>query len=232
MTKLTKRQKAIAEKIKPGKAYSLKEALALLQELPKANFVESVDVAVNLGVDARKSDQSVRGSIVLPHGTGKEVRVAVFAQGANAEAAKKAGADMVGFEDLGESIQKGEINFDILIATPDAMPTVSKFGQVLGPRGLMPNPKVGTVSSDVAKAVKDAKAGQIQFRTDKSGIIHSTIGKLNFAIDKLVANFKALKTALDKAKPTAAKGVYVKKVTLSTTMGPGLLIDLSTIDDK
>ncbi|MBN0988088.1 MULTISPECIES: 50S ribosomal protein L1 [Amphritea] len=229
MAKLTKRQKAIAEKVEPGKQYSVADAVALLNELSTVGFKESVDVAVNLGVDPRKSDQNVRGSSVLPSGTGKDVRVAVFAQGENAEKAKAAGADVVGFDDLAEQIKGGDLNFDVVIATPDAMRVVGQLGQVLGPRGLMPNPKVGTVTPDVVTAVNNAKAGQVRFRTDKNGIIHAGVGKVGFEADAIKANVEALLSELKKLKPASAKGVYMKKVTLSTTMGPGLAIDQSSL---
>ena len=228
MAKLTKRQKAIAAQIVPGKLYSIEEAVAVLNALPPAKFKESIDVAVNLGVDPKKSDQVVRGATTLPAGTGKTVRVAVFAQGANAEAAKAAGADIVGFDDLAESIQGGNLNFDVVIATPDAMRVVGKLGTVLGPRGLMPNPKVGTVTADVATAVKNAKAGQVRYRVDKGGIIHAGIGQVGFAADAIRQNVEALVADLKKAKPATSKGVYVQKITLSTTMGPGLTIDLGS----
>lgn len=230
MAKLTKRQKAIAEKLVPNKLYSLDEAVALLSSLPPTKFKESIDVAVNLGVDPRKSDQVVRGATTLPAGTGKTVRVAVFAQGANAEAAKAAGADVVGFDDLAESIQGGNLDFDVVIATPDAMRVVGKLGTVLGPRGLMPNPKVGTVTPDVATAVKNAKAGQARYRVDKAGIIHAGIGQVGFTADAVRQNVEALIADLKKAKPATSKGVYLKKVTLSSTMGPGLSIDLSSLN--
>ena len=229
MAKLTKRARAIQEKVTPGKQYPLEEAVALLQELSSVKFKESVDVSVNLGVDPRKSDQAVRGATVLPNGTGKTVRVAVFAQGANADAAKEAGADTVGFEDLAEEVKKGNMDFDVVIASPDAMRVVGTLGQILGPRGLMPNPKVGTVTPDVATAVKNAKAGQVRYRTDKSGIIHAPIGRVDFEVDALKENLVALLADLMKAKPTSAKGVYMKKVSVSTTMGPGLHIDHSTL---
>ena len=229
MAKLTKRAKAIQEKVTRGKQYPLEEAIALLQELSSVKFKESVDVSVNLGVDPRKSDQAVRGATVLPNGTGKTVRVAVFTQGANADAAKEAGADIVGFEDLAEEVKKGNMDFDVVIASPDAMRVVGTLGQILGPRGLMPNPKVGTVTPDVATAVKNAKAGQVRYRTDKSGIIHAPIGRVDFAVDALKENLVALLADLMKAKPTSAKGVYMKKVSVSTTMGPGLQIDHSTL---
>jgi large subunit ribosomal protein L1 len=230
MAKLTKRQKLIAEKVQAGKVYSFDEAVAVLASLPAAKFRESIDVAVNLGIDARKSDQNVRSATVLPHGTGKTMRVAVFTQGANAEAARAAGADEVGMEDLAEKVKAGELNFDVVIASPDAMRVVGQLGQILGPRGLMPNPKVGTVTPDVATAVKNAKAGQVRYRNDKNGIIHTTIGKIDFASESLKENLVALLSDLKKAKPTAAKGVYMKKVTLSTTMGPGLVVDHASLD--
>ncbi|WP_261842615.1 50S ribosomal protein L1 [Aliamphritea ceti] len=229
MAKLTKRQKAIAEKVQPGKQYTVEEAVAVLTEVSAVKFKESVDVAVNLGVDPRKSDQNVRGSSVLPNGTGKEVRVAVFAQGENAEKAKEAGADVVGFDDLAEQIKGGDLNFDVVIATPDAMRVVGQLGQVLGPRGLMPNPKVGTVTPDVVTAVNNAKSGQVRFRTDKNGIIHAGVGKVDFDAAAIKGNLEALMAELKKLKPSTAKGVYVKKVTLSTTMGPGLAIDQSSL---
>jgi len=229
MAKLTKRAKAIQEKVTRGKQYPLEEAIALLQELSSVKFKESVDVSVNLGVDPRKSDQAVRGATVLPNGTGKTVRVAVFTQGANADAAKEAGADIVGFEDLAEEVKQGNMDFDVVIASPDAMRIVGTLGQILGPRGLMPNPKVGTVTPDVATAVKNAKAGQVRYRTDKSGIIHAPIGRVDFEVGALKENLVALLADLMKAKPTSAKGVYMKKVSISTTMGPGLHIDHSTL---
>jgi len=229
MAKLSKRQAAIKAKLVPGKLYSIEEAVGLLSELPPAKFKESIDVAVNLGIDPRKSDQVVRGATVLPAGTGKTVRVAVFAQGANAEAAKAAGADIVGFDDLAESILAGNLDFDVVIASPDAMRVVGKLGTVLGPRGLMPNPKVGTVTPDVAGAVKNAKAGQVRYRVDKGGIIHAAVGQLGFTADAIRQNVEALVSDLRKAKPATSKGVYLQKVTLSTTMGPGLAIDLSTL---
>ena len=230
MVAQTKRNRAIREKIEPGKQYAIDEALGLLKELSKVKFTESVDVAVRLGVDPRKSDQVVRGSTVLPHGTGKDVRVAVFAQGENAEKAQAAGADIVGFDDLAESIKGGTIDFDVCIATPDAMRVVGKLGQVLGPRGLMPNPKVGTVTTDVEQAVNNAKAGQVQFRTDKGGIVHTTIGKADFDIDALKGNLRALVQELVKAKPAASKGQYLRKIAVSTTMGPGLTVDNATLE--
>jgi large subunit ribosomal protein L1 len=225
MAKLSKKQKAIAEKVDRNKIYAVDEAMSLVIDLPKAKFTESVDVAVNLGVDPRKSDQVVRGSTVLPHGTGKSVKVAVFAQGENADKAKAAGADIVGFEDLAEDIKKGNMDFDVVIATPDAMRVVGTLGQILGPRGLMPNPKVGTVTPDVEGAVKNAKAGQVRYRTDKAGIIHCPIGNVNFDAAKLQENLEALVADLKKAKPASAKGQYLKKVTVSTTMGAGIAID-------
>lgn len=229
MAKLSKRKQAIREKVEFGKAYPLEDAVSLLKELSTVKFTESVDVSVNLGIDARKSDQNVRGSAVLPNGTGKSVRVAVFAQGENAEKAKAAGADLVGFEDLAESIKGGEIDFDILIATPDAMPHVGKLGTILGPKGLMPNPKTGTVTPDVETAVTNAKAGQVQYRTDKGGIIHCTIGKLDFEPNALKENLNTLLEALKKGKPANAKGIYLKKITVSSTMGPGLQIDQASL---
>ena len=229
MAKLSKRAKAIREKIEAGKFYAVEDAVTLLTDLSKVKFKESIDVAVNLGVDPRKSDQNVRGASVLPHGTGKTVRVAVFAQGANAEAAKAAGADVVGFDDLAEQVQGGEINFDVVIATPDAMRVVGKLGTILGPRGLMPNPKVGTVTADVATAVKNAKGGQVRYRTDKGGIIHCTVGQVGFNAQAVKENVEALLADRKKIKPASAKGVYVKKVTLSTTMGPGLAIDQASL---
>ncbi len=229
MAKLSKRMKAIREKLEPGKFYAIDEALQLLKEIPHARFTESVDVAVNLGVDPRKSDQVVRGSTVLPHGTGKNVRVAVFAQGENAEKARAAGADIVGFEDLAEEIKKGNLDFDVVIATPDAMRVVGQLGQILGPRGLMPNPKVGTVTPDVETAVKNAKAGQVRYRTDKAGIIHARIGNVEFDTDKLKENLEALLADLKKAKPAAAKGQYMKKISVSTTMGPGIPVDQASL---
>lgn len=232
MARLTKRWKRIGEKVDPTRHYFVDEALSLLKELSTVKFDESVDVAVNLGIDARKSDQVVRGSTVLPHGTGKSVRVAVFAQGEKADAARAAGADIVGFDDLAADIKAGNINFDLAIATPDAMRVVGQLGQVLGPRGLMPNPKVGTVTADVATAVKNAKAGQIQYRADKAGIVHCTIGKASFTVEALRENLSTLITALGKSRPSTAKGVYMKRVSVSTTMGPGLTIDQSTLAEQ
>lgn len=225
MAKYSKRMQEIRSRVESGKLYPAEEAFGLLKELSRVKFVESVDVAVNLGVDPRKSDQVVRGSTVLPNGIGKTVRVAVFAQGASAEAATAAGADRVGFEDLAEEIKAGQMNFDVVIASPDAMRVVGQLGKVLGPRGLMPNPKVGTVTADVAEAVRNAKAGQVRYRTDKAGIIHCPLGKADFEPVKLRENLEALLANLMKAKPTAAKGVYMQKVTVSTTMGPGLTVD-------
>lgn len=229
MAKLTKRVKQIREKVDTLKQYDINEALALLKELATAKFIESVDVAVNLGIDARKSDQNVRGAIVLPHGTGRSVRVAVFAQGANAESAKAAGAELVGLEDLAAQIKKGEMNFDVVISSPDAMRIVGQLGQILGPRGLMPNPKVGTVTANVAEAVKNAKAGQIRYRNDKNGIIHTTIGKADFDENKLKENLETLIIALKRAKPATSKGVYIKKVSVSTTMGAGVTVDQASL---
>ncbi|XAV88088.1 MAG: 50S ribosomal protein L1 [Candidatus Symbiodolus clandestinus] len=229
MAKLSKRLQLISSKVDSQKRYDIKDGLALLKTVASAKFVESVDVAVNLGIDARKSDQNVRGAVLLPNGTGKTVRIAVFTQGANSEAAKQAGADQVGMEDLAEQIKKGMINFDVVIASPDAMRIVGQLGQILGPRGLMPNPKVGTVTANVAEAVRNAKAGQVRYRNDKSGIIHTTIGKVNFTVEQLQENLEALLAALKKLKPTTAKGIYIKKVSLSTTMGAGIAIDQSTL---
>ncbi|MDZ7661255.1 50S ribosomal protein L1 [Thiohalophilus sp.] len=229
MAKLSKRQKAIREKLDPSKIYPIDEAFGLLKELPRVKFVESVEVAVNLGVDPRKSDQVVRGATVLPHGTGKTVRVAVFAQGENADKAKAAGADIVGFEDLAEEVKQGNMDFDVVIATPDAMRVVGQLGQILGPRGLMPNPKVGTVTPDVEGAIKNAKAGQVRYRTDKGGIIHCAIGNVDFDANNLKENLEALLADLKKAKPSAAKGQYVKKVSVSTTMGPGISVDQASL---
>src|SRR5512139_3500226 len=230
MAKITKRMKAVAEKVQPGKLYAADEAFSILKSIPAAKFRESVDVAVNLGVDPRKCDQVVRGSTVLPNGTGQSVRVAVFTQGANAEAAKAAGAEIVGMEDLAESIKAGNFNFDVVIASPDAMRVVGQLGQILGPRGLMPNPKVGTVTPNVAEAVKNAKAGQVRYRTDKAGIIHCTIGKVDFDVTALRGNLLALLGDLLKAKPSTAKGIYLKKITVSSTMGPGIVVDQSSLD--
>ena len=230
MAALTKRRKAAREKVDSTKSYVIDEALVLIKELANAKFPESIDVAVNLGVDPRKSDQVVRGSTVLPNGTGKTVRVAVFAQGENADKAKAAGADVVGFEDLAETVKGGQLDFDVVIATPDAMRVVGQLGQILGPRGLMPNPKVGTVTADVENAVKNAKAGQVRYRTDKAGIIHCPIGRVDFEVPALKENLAALLSDLKKGKPAASKGQYVKKLTVSSTMGPGLAVDRSSVD--
>jgi len=228
MAKLSKKAKIASERVSKD-AQPIELALALVKELANAKFKESVDVAVNLGVDPKKSDQNVRGSTLLPNGTGKTVRVAVFAQGDNAEKAKAAGADIVGFEDLAEKIKAGEMNFDVVIATPDAMRIVGQLGKVLGPRGLMPNPKVGTVTPDVEGAVRNAKSGQVSYRTDKAGIIHCSIGQADFEISALKENLKALLADLQKAKPSSAKGIYMKKLTVSSTMGPGVIVDQSTV---
>ncbi|KJK02529.1 MULTISPECIES: 50S ribosomal protein L1 [Pseudomonas] len=230
MAKLTKRQKAIASKLEAGKVYNFEDAAVLLAELSTVKFSESFDVAVNLGVDPRKSDQVVRSATVLPHGTGKTVRVAVFTQGPAAEAALAAGADRVGMDDLAAEMKGGDLNYDVVIASPDAMRVVGQLGQVLGPRGLMPNPKVGTVTPDVATAVKNAKAGQVRYRTDKNGIIHTSVGKVGFEAGKLKENVEALIADLKRIKPASSKGIYVKRVTLSTTMGPGLVIDQSSLN--
>ncbi len=230
MAKLSKRVKNIRDNVDVTKEYEINEAVTLLQKLSTVKFNESVDVSVNLGVDSRRSDQNVRGATVLPHGTGREVRVAVFTQGANAEKAKEAGADIVGMDDLAAQVKAGEMNFDVVIASPDAMRVAGQLGQILGPRGLMPNPKVGTVTPDVATAVKNAKAGQVRYRTDKNGIIHSTIGKASFSAEQIKENLEALLVALKKAKPSGAKGVYLKKVSLSTTMGAGVKVDQATLD--
>ena len=232
MAKLTKRMRVIRDKVEATKEYEINEAVALLKELATAKFVESVDVAVNLGIDARKSDQNVRGATVLPHGTGREIRVAVFTQGANAEAAKAAGADIVGMEDLAEQVKKGVMDFDVVVASPDAMRVVGQLGTILGPRGLMPNPKVGTVTPNVAEAVKNAKAGQVRYRNDKNGIIHTTIGKASFEANQLQENLEALLVALKKAKPSSAKGTFLKKVSISTTMGAGVTVDQASLDTQ
>jgi len=231
MAKLSKRARLIREKVDVLKEYDINEALTLLKELATAKFRESVDVAVNLGIDARKSDQNVRGATVLPNGTGRDVRVAVFTQGANADKAKEAGADVVGMDDLAEQVKKGEMDFDVVIATPDAMRVVGQLGQILGPRGLMPNPKVGTVTPDVTTAVNNAKAGQIRYRNDKNGIIHTTIGKADFEDAKLQQNLEALLEALKKAKPANAKGQYIKKISISTTMGAGVTVNPGSLND-
>ena len=229
MARQSRRLKALREKVDRNKLYDVSEALTLLKDLSSVKFAESVDVSVNLGVDPRKSDQVVRGSTVMPNGIGKESRVAVFAQGAAADAAREAGADVVGMEELAEQVKAGNLDFDVVIAAPDAMRVVGQLGRILGPRGLMPNPKVGTVTPDVAGAVRNAKAGQVQYRTDRSGIIHCTIGKAAFDVDALKQNLDALLDDLKKAKPGASKGVYMKKITLSTTMGPGIGIDKTTL---
>jgi len=230
MAKITKRMRVIRDKVDATKSYDINEAVALLKELATAKFVESVDVAINLGIDARKSDQNVRGATVLPHGTGRDIRVAVFTQGANAEAAKEAGADLIGMEDLADQVKKGIMDFDVVIASPDAMRVVGQLGTILGPRGLMPNPKVGTVTPNVAQAVKNAKAGQVRYRNDKNGIIHTTIGKVDFDAAQLKENLESLLVALKKAKPSSAKGVFIKKVNISTTMGAGVSLDQSTLE--
>ncbi len=230
MAKLSKRFRAIREKIESGKLYSIEEAVALLKEFSTVKFTEGVDVAVNLGIDPRKSDQAVRGATTLPNGTGKDVRVAVFTQGEAAEAAKAAGADLVGMEDLADQIKAGVMDFDVVIADPAAMRVVGQLGQVLGPRGLMPNPKTGTVTPDVVTAVKNAKAGQVRYRVDKNGIIHGGIGSISFEAGALKENLEALIADLKRAKPASAKGIYLKKVTLSTTMGPGLMIDQASLE--
>jgi large subunit ribosomal protein L1 len=229
MTVVAKRMKPWKSKIVPGKAYPIDEALGLVKEFAKAKFNEAVDVAVNLGIDAAKSDQQVRGSTVMPHGIGKTVRVAVFTSGRNQEAAKAAGADIVGLEDLAEKVKAGQIDFDVVVASPDAMRVVGQLGQILGPRGLMPNPKVGTVTPDVAGAVKNAKSGQVRYRVDKAGIVHCTIGKATFEPTALRENLQALMADLQKAKPSTSKGIYMKRVTLSSTMGPGVIVDHSTL---
>lgn len=230
MAKMSKRRRLIAEKIEHGRAYPIDEAVELLNTLPGAKFSEGIDVAVNLGVDPRKSDQVVRGATTLPHGSGRSVRVAVFAQGENADKAQEAGADLVGMDDLAEKVKAGELDFDVVIASPDAMRVVGQLGQILGPRGLMPNPKTGTVTPDVATAVRNAKAGQVRYRTDRNGIIHGSIGRVGFEAAAIKANLEALLGDLKKAKPASSKGVYLKKVTLSTTMGPGLSIDQSSLE--
>ena len=230
MAKLTKKQKLIAEKFDSEKFYALPDALEILSSVSSSKFKEALDVSVNLGVDPRKSDQVVRGATTLPHGTGKEVRVAVFAQGENAEKAQQAGADVVGFDDLGDEIKGGKIDFDVLIATPDAMRIIGQLGKVLGPRGLMPNPKTGTVTTDIEVAVKNSKSGQVQFRTDKAGLIHGRVGQLGFTAEQIKENIQALLVDLKKAKPAAAKGVYLKKLTLSSTMGPGVNIDQASLE--
>ncbi len=230
MAKLSKRLRLIQDKLPSNKnSHTVLEALTLLKELSTVKFNESIDVSINLGIDPRKSDQAVRGAVVLPHGTGRTTRVAVFAQAANADAAKAAGADIVGFEDLAETIKSGKLDFDTLIATPDAMRFIGQLGQILGPRGLMPNPKLGTVTTDVTTAVKNAKSGQVQYRADKGGIVHCTIGKRDFEVMKLQENLETLLSAIKKVKPSTAKGVFLKRLHLSTTMGPGLLINLGSV---
>ncbi len=229
MAKLSKRAKMIHEKVEAGKTYDIKEALTLLKELSTVKFVESVDVSINLGIDSRKSDQVVRGAVVLPHGTGKAVRVAVFSQGDNAEAAKAAGADLVGMDELADEIKAGRSDFDVVIAEPAAMRVVGQLGQILGPRGLMPNPKVGTVTPDVKTAVENAKAGQVRFRADKSGVVHAMIGKVDFSEEKLAENLSVLVKEVNKLRPEATKGIYLKKIFLSTTMGPGLSVDFTPL---
>ena len=229
MAKLSKRKKAIREKVEAGKIYAAEEAFTLLKDISSVKFKEAVEVSVNLGVDAKKSDQVVRGSTVLPHGIGKTVRVAVFTSGANVDAAKEAGADIVGLEDLAAEVKAGKMDFDVVVASPDAMRVVGQLGQILGPRGLMPNPKVGTVTPNVAEAVQNAKAGQVRYRTDKAGIIHCSIGKVDFQPTQLKENLESLLKALVKAKPSTAKGIYLKKITVSSTMGPGLALDQTTL---
>ena len=229
MPHVAKRAKVWKEKLTPGKHYPVDEALSLLKEFATAKFAESVDAAINLGIDASKSDQQVRGSTVMPHGTGKSVRVAVFTSGKNQDAARAAGAEIVGLEDLAEKVKAGEINFDVVIASPDAMRVVGQLGQILGPRGLMPNPKVGTVTPNVAEAVKNAKAGQVRYRVDKAGIVHATIGRANFETSALKENLVALLADLQKAKPAASKGIYLKRITVSSTMGPGIAVDQSSL---
>jgi large subunit ribosomal protein L1 len=229
MAAVAKRMKAWTSKIQPGKQYPIDDAIAIIKEFAKAKFRESVDVAVNLGIDASKSDQQVRGSTVMPHGIGKSVRVAVFTSGKNQDAARAAGADIVGLEDLAEKVKAGEMNFDVVVASPDAMRVVGQLGQILGPRGLMPNPKVGTVTPNVAEAVKNAKAGQVRYRADKAGVVHCTIGKADFETDHLKENLRALLQDLQKVKPAASKGIYLKKVSVSSTMGPGVPVEQSTL---
>ena len=231
MAKMTRQRKIIEEKVDYERAYPIGEAVVLLNEISGSKFNESLDISVNLGIDPKKSDQTVRGATSLPHGSGKEIRVAVFAEGANADKAQEAGADIVGFEDLAEEIKKGELDFDVLIATPDSMRLVGQLGKVLGPRGLMPNPKTGTVTADVATAVSNAKSGQIQFRADRGGIVHGSVGKLGFDPLQIKENIEALISDLRKAKPASAKGVFLKKITLSSTMGPGLVIDEASIEE-
>jgi large subunit ribosomal protein L1 len=229
MSKLTKRNKAIAGKIDQTKSYSFEDAVSIFASLPKLKFNETFEVSVNLGIDPRKSDQAVRGSVVLPNGNGKTVRVAVFTQGDNVEAAKAAGADIVGMDDLAAKVKAGKLDFDVVVASPDAMRVVGQLGQILGPRGLMPNPKVGTVTPNVASAVKNAKSGQIRFRTDKNGIIHAGVGKVDFSVESLKQNIEALLAELKKLKPASSKGIYIKKISVSSTMGPGISIDSSSL---
>ena len=229
MATVAKRMKVWSEKIQPGKSYPIEQALALVQEFAKAKFKESIDVAVNLGIDASKSDQQVRGSTVMPNGIGKSVRVAVFTSGKNVEAALAAGADLVGLEDLAEKVKAGEFNFDVVVASPDAMRVVGQLGQILGPRGLMPNPKVGTVTPNVAEAVRNAKAGQVRYRADKAGVVHCTLGKAEFEAGKLKENLQALLADLQKVKPSSSKGIYLKKISISSTMGPGVPVDVSSL---
>jgi len=229
MAKLTKRARLIRDKVDSTKEYEINEAVALLKELATAKFAESVDVSVNLGIDAKKSDQNVRGATVLPNGTGKDVRVAVFTQGANAEAAKEAGADIVGMDDLAEQVKKGEMNFDVVVASPDAMRVVGQLGQILGPRGLMPNPKTGTVTMNVGSAVKEIKKGKMSFRVDKYGIIHSSVGRVSFSPDKLLGNAKEVMATLIKIKPSSAKGIYLKSITVASTMSPGIKVDPKSV---
>ncbi|MGN1356535.1 MAG: 50S ribosomal protein L1 [Succinivibrionaceae bacterium] len=232
MAKITKRMKAIKEAVDYSKSYAPAEAFELLKKVANAKFVESIDVAINLGIDVRKSDQNVRGAIVLPNGTGRTVKVAVFTQGANADAAKAAGADIVGMQDLADAIKAGKADFDVVIASPDAMRVVGQLGQILGPRGLMPNPKVGTVTPNVAQAVQNAKAGQVRYRNDKTGIIHTTLGKVDFEAEKLKQNLEALVSAIKKQKPATAKGTFIKKISVSSTMGPGLSIDINALQES
>lgn len=229
MPNISKRKKIILSKVSPNKTYTVQEAFQLLKELPRVKFNESIDISVNLGIDSRKSEQAIRGALVLPKGTGKKVKVAAFTTSSHVAAAEKAGADIIGLDDLAEKIKAGEMNFDVIVATPDAMKVVGQLGQILGPRGLMPNPKEGTVTPDIATAIKNAKSGQVRYRADKAGIIHCSIGKVDFDVADLTANFEAIIQALKKAKPTTAKGVYLKKITVSSTMGPGLRIDLSGV---
>ena len=229
MAKLSKKQKAVREKIVPGKQYAIEEAVNILNSLPPAKFAESIDVAINLGVDARKSDQQVRGATTLPHGAGKTVRVAVFTQGANADAARTAGADIVGMEDLAEQVKGGNIDFDVVIASPDAMRVVGQLGQILGPRGLMPNPKTGTVTQDVARAVTEFKGGKVEYRTDRYGNVHVQLGKVSFSVEQIEANFRAVLDEIQRARPASAKGRYLRKISVSSTMGPGVKVDLNRL---